>query len=63
MLHAENLWSEVVNEKNKFLKDGTELLLGIDINGTISVSQWTKSLKLISSSKFKTYEEANKFFN
>lgn len=57
-----NLWSGVVIENNKFLKDGTELLLGYDFKGKISVSQWTKNLELIFSSKFKSYEEAKKFF-
>lgn len=49
-------------EKNKFLKDGTELLLGLDLNGRWSVSQWDSALNLLSSSKFKQYEDANKFF-
>lgn len=52
-----------MKSENKFLKDGTELLLGLDLQGTPSVSQWTKDLKFISSSKFQSEEEAEKFFN
>lgn len=52
------------SEQNKThkLKDGNEILLGLDLYGTWAVSHWSDDYDLISSSKFKSYEEADKFF-